>query len=506
MRAKLNFIMQPNPIGGQGGNGAIESAAEFVNALLTIRDKRAGGLDGLTVGEIESISQQMQDARQERAKLIVKAAHSQQSLLAFENPALSTLVLRIIAPLSHEEDSLTRFAGTFNGAARLKSLPVPARPRIIPFNHELPAKPINSRITTAVRIALTVLLGFVLCVSTRKLGRSFDSFSNESGTSDGTMLSMWRTFPSFDIYNDTTSDTKTKFQLVYALSQLASPILIYTIEGYRRGNQGTLLALPSVLACAISYQGLGRVAIAYVILISWQSFQLPTGRKIPVEVARSMGPALVASGIGPLLLIFSTSQGTDKWEVLRFICTSFPLFFTLLVASYSLIRKRGEQAKIYGQKYNGTTKESVTPRDQVAPLKECYLPNDVPILQSLYLWIFYQQCLAHFALVAYGYLNLGLSLAAPFLVLPRSFTTLIAPSSAMGALEYDMTLASLGFLAQTVYSLWSLRYLGYVTTLAVVRAAIGVVAGYVFLGPSATLAGFWIWREGIFSHLSTYPY
>jgi hypothetical protein len=335
---------------------------------------------------------------------------------------------------------------------------------------------------------------------------TFDTFRDESGSSDGTMLSFWRSFPSFSVYNGSISDTKTKFQLAYILSQLASPTLIYTIEGYRRGNQGMLLALPSVLAGAIIYQGIGRVAVAYVMLISWQSFQLPTGRKIPVKVARSMGPALVISYIIPLMVLFLEGQSTEKWEFSRFICPFCPLSFTLLVAVFSLTQKREEQANIHRRQDNGTTKESATPRNEVEPLKECYLPNDVPILQSLYWWIFIQQSLAHFALVAYGSLNFGISLTTLFSILPSSFATPNASSSAMGVLEYDMTLASLGFLAQIVYSLWNLRYLGYVTTLVTVRAAIGVMASCFFLGPSATLAGFWIWRERILSNLSTYPY
>ncbi|KAJ5531337.1 FAD binding domain protein [Penicillium freii] len=38
-----------------------------------------------------------------------------------------------------------------------------------------------------------------------------------------------------------------RVHLIGFLPQLISPLLIYTIEGYRLGNQGSLLALPTLV-------------------------------------------------------------------------------------------------------------------------------------------------------------------------------------------------------------------------------------------------------------------
>ncbi|RSL94782.1 hypothetical protein CEP52_012471 [Fusarium oligoseptatum] len=66
---------KPNPIGGQGANGAMESCAELMNALLRTRDSRGGHLTSLTDEEIEGIFNRTQSARHVRAVEIVKRAH-----------------------------------------------------------------------------------------------------------------------------------------------------------------------------------------------------------------------------------------------------------------------------------------------------------------------------------------------------------------------------------------------------------------------------------------------
>ncbi|KAF7554875.1 hypothetical protein G7Z17_g2592 [Cylindrodendrum hubeiense] len=84
---------KPNPISGMGANGAMESVAEFVNALLEKRDERKEGLSGLSTEDVNVICQQMQNARHDRAKLTISASERMQALLAFEKPIISTLIV-----------------------------------------------------------------------------------------------------------------------------------------------------------------------------------------------------------------------------------------------------------------------------------------------------------------------------------------------------------------------------------------------------------------------------
>jgi hypothetical protein len=69
----------------------MESCAELMDSLLRTRDSRGGYLNGLVDEEIENIFNQTQD---ERAMGIVRRDHDQQSLFAYENPAISTIVCK----------------------------------------------------------------------------------------------------------------------------------------------------------------------------------------------------------------------------------------------------------------------------------------------------------------------------------------------------------------------------------------------------------------------------
>ncbi|KAK6217790.1 short-chain alcohol dehydrogenase [Pestalotiopsis sp. IQ-011] len=124
----------------QGGNNAIESAASLVNPILDLRDEREGSLQGITEEELERVFQQIQSARHHRVTEIVAKAHQQQSLAARENP-LQSEIFNLIGPLKGEEFFFDLFSAVNIDAVSLNRLPMPHRPRQIPFNDELPAHP-----------------------------------------------------------------------------------------------------------------------------------------------------------------------------------------------------------------------------------------------------------------------------------------------------------------------------------------------------------------------------
>ncbi|SPO06962.1 related to hydroxylase [Cephalotrichum gorgonifer] len=136
---------KPNPLGGQGANGALESCAVLVNTILRTRERRGGALTGLTDEEVETIFTETQSTRHERAELILKRAHDQQTLFAYESPWFSTLIFKIVQPLAGESHLLSSLAALFAGAAKLDGLPVPPRPREIPFDDEVPEKTFNEK-------------------------------------------------------------------------------------------------------------------------------------------------------------------------------------------------------------------------------------------------------------------------------------------------------------------------------------------------------------------------
>ncbi|KAG8159142.1 hypothetical protein KVR01_010803 [Diaporthe batatas] len=84
---------KPNPIGVQGGNNAIESAASLVNMLREKRDSRGGSLDNISDKEIEEFFPRVWSIRHERAKTFVKRAHQTLSPMAEEKALLSKILM-----------------------------------------------------------------------------------------------------------------------------------------------------------------------------------------------------------------------------------------------------------------------------------------------------------------------------------------------------------------------------------------------------------------------------
>ncbi|RYP59544.1 hypothetical protein DL769_008486 [Monosporascus sp. CRB-8-3] len=130
-------VPKSDPIGGQGGNGAIEFAAKFLDALLKVRDDRLNKLAELSDQDVEMLFGQVQGARQARAETLVKAAPDRQALSAFENPLASSLVYKFTLPLAGDELLENMFGKIVLGAARIKYMPVPRRPRAVPYTDEL---------------------------------------------------------------------------------------------------------------------------------------------------------------------------------------------------------------------------------------------------------------------------------------------------------------------------------------------------------------------------------
>ncbi|KAK8131144.1 monooxygenase [Apiospora sp. TS-2023a] len=132
---------KPNPMGGQGANGAIESCAELVNAFVRLSAGRGGRkLEGLSTAEITRAFTETQKRREGRAKQLVRESHDIQSLLASESPLKTKLILHYISPILGQKVLLGQLGKKFLGASRLDSVPLPNRPKQVLFDDELPPK------------------------------------------------------------------------------------------------------------------------------------------------------------------------------------------------------------------------------------------------------------------------------------------------------------------------------------------------------------------------------
>ncbi|KAI1408058.1 FAD binding domain protein [Hypoxylon sp. FL1857] len=486
---------KPNPIGGQGANGAIESCAEFINALMRKRDSRGGTLAGLSTGDLEQVFRETQEARQERAEMVVRAAHQLQALNAYENPLLSTLIIHYLGPLAGKEGIFTRMGGVYAGAAKINALPVPKRAREVPFHDELPAVPVSKKATSIVRGVFVGGMALTLFVSTKAWRVSFSAV--EVWAEQAPIVIRWfgenkaskilNVFVSALAIPMLDQDPAAKLHLVNFLSQLISPLLIYTIEGNRVGNQGTLLSLPSLFTAGMQVQGIGRIGPIHAILSSIFTHELPPGRALPVTVARSLIPAITLGFVIPTILIFVPTPNARVWQHWLALWQFAPPLFSVLTNVFSAGLKRWQRGN-----------KSVIEYDEEHDF-DCYNKKEVPILKSVYTYAFAVQATAHISTLLYAWTHPGISIAKTFFGLPNPFTpnwnlpTLSAKAATF--IKYDMALATVSFVGSNLYSIWDMRRLGYIKTREASKAALAVIAGQFLVGSGATWAGLWYWRE-----------
>ncbi|CAH0028043.1 unnamed protein product [Clonostachys rhizophaga] len=480
---------KPNPIGGQGGNGALESCAVLVNNLLRLKDRRGGSLSDLTDAEIEDIFQETQSTRHERAKDIVHQAHVRQSFFAKENPILTNFINNFVSPLAGSDAVLAMLTDVFKPGARIEKLPVPHKPRFIPYDDELPANIIDDSVHKLVRGAVVGGMGATLFLAAKSLRLPFIEVADWSA--QNMSLKWFGNNGASRFFELVTSvlavpiqDPSARLHITNFLPQLISPILIYTIEGYRKGQRASPLALPSLFNAGMQVQGIARVAPFHAILSAFFWSEGPVERTIPLEVAKSLVPAVTLGFVIPtvMALLPTPNQAAgNHWLGLWQFAPPLVNLFTYLISK--------------GLKKWNESREGVEKKDEL----DADPAQDLPILKSVYTYAFAIQATAHITTLAYGSSYPGLSLVKTFFNLPNPFSANWKFPS-LGAelatfFRYDMVLGVTGYVGSNLLSIWNLRRQGFIKTHEAVRVALCVAVGQFLVGPGATWAGLWYWRE-----------
>ncbi|KAK3370536.1 FAD binding domain protein [Podospora didyma] len=462
---------KPNPISGVGGNAAIETAAEFVNVLLRARDKRRDGLlSGLSTSDVETISQEMQKARIRRVKGLVKTAHAMQALFAYERPFVSSIFHTILLPLLGPGFSLEQLSSRFVGGPRLQHLPVPVRPHAIPFKHELPAKPLGRRFVKYARMVFVLLMAFVLLIPLAKT----TAFPNRPESPKPTCP------PGGDCLGAVAWVTTSK------MAQTAfAGFIMYGVECFRIGHQGTLLRVYPVLVAVMLLLGIdmdNKAVSLFAILSAYQSSLRPSGRPIDPHILKmalsiSMNPtflrlAFVVVHMLPIIACLLWPGGSLWKSWLESVPLGITTALLFLLGWRCLLDHNSEPEATDGPKRF----------DQ-------YKDGDAPQLRAAYSYFFTMQAGAHIAAVAYFYLyasgqrDLWSSIQSVLEALPPS--------------------AWIGMAGHCLYSVWELRRLGFVTTREAAQAALAVILGQALVGSGAVWAATWVWREAAIAKMST---
>ncbi|KAK8869392.1 FAD binding domain protein [Apiospora arundinis] len=437
---------KPNPIDGQGGNGAIESAAELINALIEARDIHRHGLETMHDDDITRIFAQMQSARDKRARTLVEKSHQRQALMASENPLRTTLTTWAMALLPSSHWSISNISASVVGSAKIKYIPVPFRPRAIPFEDERPASPVKPETSKIIRF---IYAGAMLSSSV------LAGVSSPSWPASGGMGSLW---------------------------QHVAPLLMYTIEGHRVGHQGSVLGVPSVMALGLRGLGTSRIIPAYAFLHACLVFDTPPERYIPTPAAKSILQAFAVSGLvasATYMLGRYKSAPSDPLTALWETSALFPVLVWGLT------------------KFSGGGQETGRPksRDRVdEPVAfDQYKPHDMSYLRAIYACAFGVQAVAHVAS--------GAPLFVGQALLGFLRDTATTPSVLLASpltLPSGQGLACAAWVLGNLYAIWDLRRLGYVKTSAALKAVVGVALGQILVGPGATWAGLWFWRDDVF--------
>ncbi|KAB8216022.1 hypothetical protein BDV33DRAFT_207725 [Aspergillus novoparasiticus] len=491
---------KPNPIGGQGANGAMESCAEFLNAILRKKESHGGSLADLSDRDIEDILRETQSNRYDRAQLIVRNSHEMQALNAYENPLLSTIANNLILPFVGNELVFSQMGRAYAGAATVEKLHVPHRSRVVPFNDELPAKPINQDMSRLIRWGFIGSMGAVLLVTTKAFRLPFSSVGGW-GESGSVIISWLGDSPGQKFLNKLVSvlsfpildkDPSARLHLINFLPQLISPLLIYTIEAYRLGNQGSLLALPTIFTAGMQVQGIGRIAPLHAILTSLYTHESVAGRAVPRDVASSLIPAVTLGFVLPTVMVFASNPNLAAWQhwvaLWQFAPPLVNVLTVVLSAGFKRWRLSHGAPRVDGGSF------------------ERYEKQDVPVLKQVYTYAFAVQSTVHVATMAYAWSHPDISIGRAFFGLPNPFRaewniTTISEQIAT-FFRYDAVTALAGYVGGNLYSIWDLRRLGYIQTRSAVKAALAVIVGQFMIGPGATWAGLWSWREDVIAGLA----
>lgn len=533
---------KPNPIGGQGGNNAIESPASLVNVLLEMRDSRGGSLDNLSDKEIAEVFSRVLDIRHERAKSFVREAHQTQSLMAREKPILSKILMRLDA-IKGLDTGIDRMGSICRPAVRIEKLPIPKRPRSVPYDDELPAKPIRSKANLTVQLLIVGAMLFLLAISFLTLRIPFEQLGAWGRDGPPVDLAWFSGAPALEEFTNFivsafslqvgVPDIGPKIHTAnFFLGQLASYVLIWIVESYRAGNKGTLISLPIIPLLVMQIQGIFRMAPLYVMFAIFEGFDLPPGRFVRPAVAKSLIPALILGYIIPTILMLLPTSNVHALQAYCAIWQPSPAFVAVLVSVFSRVIGWWDRLGAQNQKQNNDNaiedaKEGETPKrrndfhnsraarerkqleDPNLPIEESlerYKNPDVPILQAAYSVLFWLQAAAHISTLVYTYAHPDLTVSQLFLSLQDPFNKdwgLADPVAAMMAfLQYDMAVSAAALIAYELFSVWKLRQMGYVTTRYAVLAALGVAAGQLTVGPGATWAALWSWRERVLANVA----
>ncbi|GKT61946.1 FAD binding domain-containing protein [Colletotrichum tofieldiae] len=476
------------PIAGQGGNSAIETAAVLVDNLAKLLKAHPSAI---TTAEIDAAFSQTQEKREPRVSQLVRASHEDQRFAALENP-MSDFLARYIIPSGAIDVKLHRSSTRIEGGNKLDIIDVPKRKHFIPYNDELPSLPQGP--PGLLRLVMAALLCGLFYIAEKTLVLSTGPKPPKITFLGDTLQRSFTGIPRLDTrlsglvwgFSQGVSgpDLNTRLQCIYFVVSILPTVYIWTLEAYRNGSARSLVSWPSIFTIA-QLVGIGKVAPLYYLITLWTSsgpiYTRPTGRPIPSLVAKALLPALCIGYVLPTALMFiQYGDSVIQQKAIAFWQAS-TLYVPILTWTFYHITQ-----------YAVPTKSLEW---------ELFENKDLPYLQAGYAFTFFACAITHICTLVYAYssptVSLYHSIFGQMTLAPLGFG-----DDVIRFWKWDMFLYLMTVVFWCFYSIKELRRLGYVSFQEFVIAGVTSLAAIFIVGPAATYTGLWYWREGVIAGMS----
>ncbi|KGO63138.1 Monooxygenase, FAD-binding [Penicillium expansum] len=498
------------PLTGQGGNNAMETAASLTNHLVAALKNCQS--DTLSSADISKVFESVQQQREDRAWGLVKAAHARQRLECLETPFLKFMV-KYVVPRFPKSVILGKWINTYAPAVSLDMLPLPHRPREIAYFDERFRTPSPRGVVSILLYAAYFLLTWLgyrqLSAALRANGTM--ALVRQAIQSQSVVLPGGVEAPLRQVYTglgpvdlilkvvvtifmpavSNFSTPEQPLQVLYFLTSMMPIISIWTVEGFRPRNKWTLLATPSLWGVLYQLRGIGLIAPLYFISSTFVSSGIayfsPNTRTLPESTARALLPALILGFVVPtIMLFFPLADALNTRQVFIALWQPAPVYVVILTQIFSRVIKSISSSTI-------TNTDSATAESK---------PNrDIPYLQTLYAVVGGIAACFHMALLL-SWAALGTNFITKTFIPSEAFAQVTTIADGVFIFfQNDFLLITAATLLWCLASVWDLYRIG-VSNFSWQVALVGLILGSLAIGPGATVAAVWYWREEVMSRTS----
>ncbi|KAG4259131.1 hypothetical protein FPRO04_07436 [Fusarium proliferatum] len=454
-----------DPASGQGGNGAMESAALLVNAL--VRQLKLSP-QGLSDSQIDSALSEVHTLRYERAKGLVEQAHSLQVMISQRFP-FARFIFKHLISLFGPDAFIDIVTPICCEATRIQGIPVPRRPHFVPFEDELPAKPIKGSLARRVP--------WVLAAGTLGLSLFAGLKNKDFGSGTGALFSVLQRWGAGGLLGQAIGQAP-----LTSLVNLTPVLSSWLIEGSRRGNSLNPLSWTTVYSLIYSLIGPSSVLPFFCLSSVLFSTKSTVHRPVDPKVAKSIVPGVLLGYVVPTVAALLPIRDAKLRHYVGAVWQAYPLLCAVFTRGLAAVRTKMTN----GGQPEAETKVEERPINYAPPSElQMYTNEDVAPLE-----------------VSHG-CSLALCLAAPFIAKSVSTDgTLSAISQVVPFGTNAGVISAASGLAYSLYAVWELRSLGFVQTKQAVLGGLACVGALGLAGPGAMIAGIDYWREHVISSLS----